>query len=165
VCPLERKTKRPGLGLSRGTFVDQPSPKCCSRRSIRVGWQTVNGTLVPGVARTCRRAPVRKAAVRTRRGGGHEVCVRGEPGPCCDGVATAAWAACGTPWFRTNECSVRHAGVLFAAPMQAITGNDSGVVGSPLQGKKQNPEPFAVRGRQPVQSTKPLSKASPHKSI
>ena len=27
---FSRKTKRPGLGLSRGTFVDQPSPKCCS---------------------------------------------------------------------------------------------------------------------------------------
>jgi hypothetical protein len=25
-----QKTKRPGLGLSPGTFVDQPSPKCCS---------------------------------------------------------------------------------------------------------------------------------------
>jgi len=25
------KTKRPKLNLSRGTFVDQPSPKCCSR--------------------------------------------------------------------------------------------------------------------------------------
>jgi hypothetical protein len=27
---IARKTKRPGLGLSPGTFVDQPSPKCCS---------------------------------------------------------------------------------------------------------------------------------------
>jgi hypothetical protein len=26
----QHKTKRPGLDLSRGTYVDQPSPKCCS---------------------------------------------------------------------------------------------------------------------------------------
>jgi hypothetical protein len=44
---LWRKTKRPGLGLSRGTYVDQPSPKCCSSRSIRDGQQWVNGTVVP----------------------------------------------------------------------------------------------------------------------
>jgi hypothetical protein len=43
---LWRKTKRPGLRLSRGTLVDQPSPKCCSRRSIREERGGVNGTVV-----------------------------------------------------------------------------------------------------------------------
>jgi hypothetical protein len=38
------KTKRPRLDLSRGTFVDQPSPKCCSRTRVRLGEREENGT-------------------------------------------------------------------------------------------------------------------------
>ena len=37
------KTKRPGLDLSLGTFVDQPSPKCCSRRRIDLPGENGNG--------------------------------------------------------------------------------------------------------------------------
>jgi hypothetical protein len=40
---LECKTKRPGLGLSHGTFVDQPSPKCCSRTRISRAAEKKNG--------------------------------------------------------------------------------------------------------------------------
>src|SRR5262252_807892 len=36
-----RKTKRPGLSLSPGTSVDQPSPKCCSRTTV--DWGALNG--------------------------------------------------------------------------------------------------------------------------
>jgi hypothetical protein len=46
VVNVGRKTKRPRLGLSRGTYVDQPSPKCCSIRSIGYGPVLVNGTQV-----------------------------------------------------------------------------------------------------------------------
>jgi hypothetical protein len=47
---LARKTKRPRLDLSLGTYVDQPSPKCCSRRSIGGDGKVENGTgvLCPG---------------------------------------------------------------------------------------------------------------------
>ncbi len=41
-----RKTKRPRLDLSLGTFVDQPSPKCCSRKSIDSQARVENGTSV-----------------------------------------------------------------------------------------------------------------------
>ena len=47
-----RKTKRPRLDLSRGTSVDQPSPKCCSRTTVTLTPCTVNGSLVPYPART-----------------------------------------------------------------------------------------------------------------
>src|SRR5450755_1385031 len=42
-----RKTKRPRLSLRLGTYVDQPSPKCCSRRSIDAAAQPGNGPIVP----------------------------------------------------------------------------------------------------------------------
>ena len=48
-----RKTKRPRLDLSRGTSVDQPSPKCCSRTTLALPRQPVNGSPVPWMARTC----------------------------------------------------------------------------------------------------------------
>src|ERR1017187_10573886 len=41
---LARKTKRPRLDLSLGTYVAQPSPKGCSRRSIGGGGEVENGT-------------------------------------------------------------------------------------------------------------------------
>src|SRR5215471_20584262 len=41
-----RKTKRPGLSLSPGTSVDQPSPKCCSRTTLAGNPWTVNGSSV-----------------------------------------------------------------------------------------------------------------------
>ena len=40
------QNKTPQTRLSRGTYVDQPSPKCCSIRSIGEGLVLVNGTLV-----------------------------------------------------------------------------------------------------------------------
>jgi hypothetical protein len=43
---LEHKTKRPRLDLSLGTYVDQPSPKCCSRRIIDAVEKVENGTRV-----------------------------------------------------------------------------------------------------------------------
>ncbi len=39
-----RKTKRPRLGLSHGTYVDQPSPKCCSRTTLRMPQESGNGS-------------------------------------------------------------------------------------------------------------------------
>ncbi len=47
------KTKRPRLDLSLGTSVDQPSPKCCSRTTLTLLPLTVNGSLVPCMARKC----------------------------------------------------------------------------------------------------------------
>src|SRR5215469_18605817 len=41
-----RKTKRPGLSLSPGTSVDQPSPKCCSRTTVGGTLGIVNGSSV-----------------------------------------------------------------------------------------------------------------------
>ena len=43
---LARKTKRPGLSLSPGASVDQPSPKCCSRTTLCLPPPTVNGSVV-----------------------------------------------------------------------------------------------------------------------
>jgi hypothetical protein len=40
------KTKRPRLNLSLGTSVDQPSPKCCSRRRLSQARKPVNGSTV-----------------------------------------------------------------------------------------------------------------------
>src|SRR5208283_1762471 len=45
------KTKRPRLSLSLGTSVDQPSPKCCSRTTLNVTPNPVNGSPVPYMAR------------------------------------------------------------------------------------------------------------------
>jgi hypothetical protein len=41
-----RKTKRPRLDLSLGTSVDQPSPKCCSKTTLFLTSETVNGPSV-----------------------------------------------------------------------------------------------------------------------
>ena len=49
---FSRKTKRPRLDLSLGTSVDQPSPKCCSRTTLRLPTPAVNGSLVLPMART-----------------------------------------------------------------------------------------------------------------
>jgi hypothetical protein len=46
------KTKRPGLSLSPGTSVDQPSHKCCSRTTLVPSPASVNG---PYVLRVCTR--------------------------------------------------------------------------------------------------------------
>ena len=46
-----RKTKRPRLGLSLGTSVDQPSPKCCSRSNVLLPPNWVNGSPVLHMAR------------------------------------------------------------------------------------------------------------------
>jgi hypothetical protein len=43
---LTCKTKRPGLSLSPGTSVDQPSPKCCSRTTLVPSPASVNGPSV-----------------------------------------------------------------------------------------------------------------------
>ena len=43
----ERKTKRPRLDLSLGTYVDQPSPKCCSKTRLLHDPKLVNGPCVP----------------------------------------------------------------------------------------------------------------------
>jgi hypothetical protein len=43
---MEHKTKRPRLDLSHGTPVDQPSPKCCSRKRLDQVDQLVYGTRV-----------------------------------------------------------------------------------------------------------------------
>src|SRR3974390_57061 len=40
------QNKTPPARLERGTYVDQPSPKCCSRRRLNVPGKSVNG---PGV--------------------------------------------------------------------------------------------------------------------
>jgi hypothetical protein len=45
------KTKRPRLGLSRGTYVDQPSPKCCSMTILDSVAAMRNGSNVPHEAR------------------------------------------------------------------------------------------------------------------
>src|ERR1700687_3238602 len=42
----KRKTKRPRLDLSLGTFADQPSPKCCSIRRIGLVEEKENGPRV-----------------------------------------------------------------------------------------------------------------------
>ena len=47
------KTKRPRPGLGLGTSVDQPSPKCCSRTTIRHSEKVVYGPCVPYMARAC----------------------------------------------------------------------------------------------------------------
>src|SRR5258708_36440714 len=48
VCKqIIHKTKRPRLGLSLRTSVDQPSPKCCSRRRLLYGSEHVYGSRVP----------------------------------------------------------------------------------------------------------------------
>jgi len=47
---IARKTKRPRLSLSLGTSADQPSPKCCSRRTLVLHPKTVNGSTVPPMA-------------------------------------------------------------------------------------------------------------------
>src|SRR5271165_3301476 len=58
-----RKTKRPRLNLSLGTSVDQPSPKCCSKTTLILTPDQVNGSPVPymarkwGVARNGRKTP------------------------------------------------------------------------------------------------------------
>jgi hypothetical protein len=44
---LKRKTKRPRLCLSLGTYVDQPSPKCCSKTRLSRVDQPVYGPSVP----------------------------------------------------------------------------------------------------------------------
>jgi len=51
VTIFARKTKRPGLSLSPRTFVDQPSPKCCSIANVFLRPDPVNGPSVLELAR------------------------------------------------------------------------------------------------------------------
>src|SRR5271165_2463591 len=51
------QNKTPQTQLSHGTYVDQPSPKCCSRITLRPTRNWVNGPTVPYPARTGRWPP------------------------------------------------------------------------------------------------------------
>ena|ERR1700730_17781615 len=59
IAILSTKQNAPGLDLSLGTYVDQPSPKCCSRRIIDAVEKVENGTRVPSRALTGGRAFIR----------------------------------------------------------------------------------------------------------
>jgi hypothetical protein len=45
-CQSRAQNKTPQTRSSRGTYVDQPSPKCCSIESIGERRELVNGTQV-----------------------------------------------------------------------------------------------------------------------
>jgi hypothetical protein len=44
---MAAKQNAPRLNLSPGTYVDQPSPKCCSRTRLRLFGKLENGPFVP----------------------------------------------------------------------------------------------------------------------
>src|ERR1700685_1400357 len=46
-CENSAQNKTPQTQSSHGTLVDQPSPKCCSRRRLKQGPKAVNGPVVP----------------------------------------------------------------------------------------------------------------------
>src|ERR1700733_1873565 len=48
---MRAKQNVPDSVLSRGTFADQPSPKCCSKTTLISPRIYANGPLVPDVAR------------------------------------------------------------------------------------------------------------------
>jgi hypothetical protein len=48
------QNKTPQTRMSHGTYVDQPSPKCCSRTTVLAALKWGNGSSVPYMARTGR---------------------------------------------------------------------------------------------------------------